>query len=578
VQTAEQVEVLAEAAAGLSHQLQAHLLRLAETLSPSVKALNQRFLARLAELGYDQAQAESLASISPGAAAEALTSGAPLSSFLEIVQYRGRRLAKLGLTPSQVVGALEHYDVLLDQVAPGNDMAANLTWVRGQLHFLVVLSLNTAFHKVREAESQAFYELFRAEVESHRLDEMLPRFLAALMPYTGADEARLYLLDQPDPEETPGAEPLWQLHAALPDAAPVTPLKPGLKLTRILLQPQSFALDSADGKLALEASWKNRFKTCWSVPLCSQGRLRGVMQFAFVKSYVWLPREVELLSAAAERCCLAADKAKLLDDLARREEQIRRLAEHMVEVEESERRRISRELHDEAGQSLLCIRLQMEMLEQELPGHLEPWRQKLAETREMTEHTIVEIRRLIAALSPAILEQMGLAAALRQLIGRFRRLHSAEVKLSLPRRLELPKKVEIIVYRLVQEMFNNIAKYSLASHVNLSLDSADGRLKLHVGDDGVGFDVDEAFSRRDCFGLSGLRERVALLGGTLVVRSRAKANSEPSAGSLGERRKGSKKMTGQVGVDRHGTAIWVELPLGGHQLNAAKSSPARTRR
>ena len=81
------------------------------------------------------------------------------------------------------------------------------------------------------------------------------------------------------------------------------------------------------------------------------------MQFGFSKPYEWLPREQELLAAAAERCLMAAEKARLMEDLAAREEQVRQLAEHMLHVEEMERRRISRELHDEAGQSLLCIRL-----------------------------------------------------------------------------------------------------------------------------------------------------------------------------------------------------------------------------
>jgi len=91
----------------------------------------------------------------------------------------------------------------------------------------------------------------------------------------------------------------------------------------------------------------------------------------------------------------------------------------MLHVEEMERRRISRELHDEAGQSLLCIRLQMELIEQALPESESELRSKLGEARDLTERTILEMRRLISALSPAVLEQLGLGAALRQLINRF---------------------------------------------------------------------------------------------------------------------------------------------------------------
>jgi signal transduction histidine kinase len=244
------------------------------------------------------------------------------------------------------------------------------------------------------------------------------------------------------------------------------------------------------------------------------------MQFGFEKAYEWLPREQELLAAAAERCLLAAEKARLVEDLARREEQVRRLAEHMLHVEEIERRRISRELHDEAGQSLLCIRLQIELIEQGLPEGEGEWRGKLREARDLTERTILEMRRLIAALSPAVLEQLGLGAALRQLINRFQRLHACRVKLQLSKMGVLPQQLEVISYRLVQECFNNIGKHSGATNVNISLASADGRLKLTVDDNGIGFVVEEALAKRESFGLSGMRERVALLGGKFHVESR----------------------------------------------------------
>src|SRR5207237_6971303 len=129
------------------------------------------------------------------------------------------------------------------------------------------------------------------------------------------------------------------------------------------------------------------------------------------------------------------------------------------------------------------------------------------------------MRRLIAALSPAVLEQLGLGAALRQLINRFRRLHPIRVKLQLGKLGRLPQSTEIIIYRLVQESFNNIAKHSGASAVNLSVSSADGVVRLNVEDDGVGFKVEEAFARRESFGLSGMRERVTLLGGSFDVQS-----------------------------------------------------------
>ncbi len=580
MRAAQHIEVLAEAAAGLSQQLQAHLTWMAAAMKKRLPALEKRFRQRLKELSYTKQQCESLVMITPGAAAAMLVAGKQLGAYLEEVQYRGRRLAKLGLTPASVVSALREYDVIVEEEISRSlpAQAANLAWARNQLHFLAVLSLNTSFYQVREAESHAFYELFRAEVESHTLLQMLPRFLAVLSEYTGAQAARLYLLKDPG---------VLYSAASLPRGAAGSEVELNARLQAAVSRPRSVLMPGPAAHVALDPAWLGKYRTCWSVPLLAEDRLQGVLQFAFHKNYHWLPREHDLLKAAAERCWMAADKARLLEDLASREEQVRRLAAHMVEVEEAERRRISRELHDEAGQSLLCVRLQMEMLEQDLPGEMSQWRNKLSEVRVMTEHTIIEIRRLIAALSPAILEQMGLAAALRQLVGRFRTVHSAEVHIQIPRKLDLPKRVEIIVYRLVQEILNNIAKYSLASRVNLLLDSADGYLRLHVEDNGIGFDVDEAFARHDCFGLSGLRERVALMGGTLEVRSLRKdapggrsttgsgAEKARLAGTAGMRSDRSQKQR-QVGIDRHGTAIWVELPLDGRGDKAPRRAPRKS--
>ena len=111
----------------------------------------------------------------------------------------------------------------------------------------------------------------------------------------------------------------------------------------------------------------------------------------------------------------------------------------------------------------------MELVEQALPENAGETRSKLREARDLTERTILEMRRLIAALSPAVLEQLGLGAALRQLVNRFQRLHPCRVRLQLSKMGALPQQIEIITYRLVQECFNNIGKHSGATHVNISL-------------------------------------------------------------------------------------------------------------
>ncbi len=514
---------LADAADVLSDQLRVHLHRLAVFLLPHAEALDRRFLAKLKRDEYAPKQFEpkirlALAAITPGAAARILASGQPPLKFIEQVEYNGRRLAKLNLPPSSIVEALQEYDRLLTpllrKLLPNE--YANFQWVREQLHFCVILTLNNAYYQVREAETQAFYELFRVELESRNLDELLRHFLDALVEVCHANAGHLYLLND--------KRSAWvlraQAHTRGRHKPTLSEVPNGPARMRTLARSRQVELkDGSAETLLLEPAWEHRFETVWSIPLATGGRTKGVMQFGFARSYEWLPREQELLAAAAERCLMAAEKARLMEDLAAREEQVRQLAEHMLHVEEIERRRISRELHDEAGQSLLCIRLQIELLEQALPPEHVEWIRKLREARDLTEHTILEMRRLIAALSPAVLEQLGLGAALRQLVNRFRHLNPIRVRLLLGRLGRLPQHTEIIVYRLVQECCNNIAKHSEASSVNISVSSADGWVRLAVEDNGIGFNIEEALARKDSFGLSGMRERVALLGGRFEIRS-----------------------------------------------------------
>ena len=549
--------LLAEAADILGDQLRAHMGLLADLVSAHAEEIGEKFRNELRKLRMNVRQVNALSAITVGAAAGRMAAGEPLQKFFEEVEYQGRRLAKLNLLPAAIVKALRIYDDLLDvrlrKVEAGE--RANLRWARDQLQFCVVLTLNNAYYQIREVETKAFYDLFRAELESRNLDEMLARFLGVLHEFCRADESRLYFLDKQENWEARASEP-----SAPKTAGAVTHSAHLVKLGR----PNCVIASEGNGPwCAIDETWKGRFETCWSIPLGGDGEITGVIQFGFKKPYEWLPREQELLAGASERCLLAAEKALLIQDLENSRKQIQQLAEHMLHVEEMERRRISRELHDEAGQSMLCIRLQLEMLEGAMPGELQDLRSRLSDVREYTERTILEIRRLIGALSPAVLEQLGLAPALRQLVQRFRQIHPARVKMDFHRLEGLPKKTEVIVYRLVQECFNNIAKHSGANTVNLSVVSADGILRLSVEDDGAGFRVEDAFARRESFGLAGIRERVALLGGKFEVQSRPRVPEEEVRGEgMAEVvRPARNRVMGLKARGKPGTTIAIELPI-----------------
>src|SRR5262249_25717166 len=139
-------------------------------------------------------------------------------------------------------------------------------------------------------------------------------------------------------------------------------------------------------------------KALWGVPLKSTSGAIGVLLIGFPRPYDWLPTDRDLLQAIADRSALAIDRAGMTDALREREARIAELSGHLLRVQEEERKRISRELHDETGQALMVIRLYLGMLESAVAGRSA--RLKIRETLDVVDRTIEGIRRIIGRLSP----------------------------------------------------------------------------------------------------------------------------------------------------------------------------------
>jgi signal transduction histidine kinase len=442
-----------------------HVVRMVRAIAPTAGRLDRRFATLLRQRRYDAAQIRAFLAITPAAASRLRS----LAQFLEQVEYNGRRLAKLNVPPAAVNEVLREFGGLLDPVLEGRFEPA-----REQLQLATVLILNDVFYQVREAESQAFFGLYHAEAEAADLEDLLRRIVRILTPAFQASAGRLFLLDRPAAGK--------------------------------LRRPLYIERGQPDERLIADPQMRGRYASYWSYPIGTA----ALVQFGFRVRYPWLPRELALLVAAGERCHEALERARM-------EGEIRRLGAEARCAEEDERRRIGRELHDEAGQSMLLLRLQLEMMERDAPAPLRP---RLAETRAIAERAVAELRRLVAALSPAVLERLGLKSALRQLAARFRKTHPAGLRLRVSTPSEqLPMPTQEVIYRVAQECLQNIAKHSRATQVNISLRSADKSIRLSVVDNGAGFCAETAGNRPMSFGLAGMRERAALLGGMLAVRS-----------------------------------------------------------
>jgi two-component system sensor histidine kinase UhpB len=192
------------------------------------------------------------------------------------------------------------------------------------------------------------------------------------------------------------------------------------------------------------------------------------------------------------------------------------LSRQLLKAQEEERRRISRELHDETGQALMVLRFQLEMLAGEAQS--KEITAKIKEALDILDRTIEGLRRTIARLSPRVLEEFGLLTAIRrqaQLLAKHKRMKA---------RLELPENwtaldhdIEVALYRSVQEALHNVAKHSRATTFTVRLEVTSAKVVLQVEDDGVGFSRRGAHGRG--FGLNGMRERAAAMGGLMKIRS-----------------------------------------------------------
>jgi two-component system sensor histidine kinase UhpB len=212
---------------------------------------------------------------------------------------------------------------------------------------------------------------------------------------------------------------------------------------------------------------------------------------------------------------------RAMDQLATARERLQRLSRRLLEVQEAERKHLARELHDDIGQGLTALKLNLEALQRGRDGAALTAR--VGEALETTRHTIDRVRQLSLNLRPLQLDDLGLAAALRSHLDRQavlgRLLPHFEMQ-EVPARL--PAEVETACFRVAQEAINNIVRHAGASSVWLRLFVAGGRLALSVRDDGAGFDV-EAAQRRAASGASlgvvSMEERVALAGGTFQIQS-----------------------------------------------------------
>jgi signal transduction histidine kinase len=446
-------------------------------------------------------------------------SQADFAAFYQNLQHFGKRLAKLKVNTRAVARSLEIYQQLIDFYLNKNFPSARLPEALAAMETLSwasYVAVSGAYFDSQKIESEALLSVLDAELSAGNLKALLERVLRITL-HTFSASLGLILLKDPD-QQLLRVQAQVGFGDGLDDPALSIAMGQGFAARIAETGEPDILPDLTISQGQLSPLLRSRAKALWGVPLkSSDGAVIGVLLIGFSRPYDWLPTELELLRAIADRSALAIERAGMTDALREREMRIAELSGHLLRAQEEERKRISRELHDETGQALMVIRLYLGMLESQVGTRSA--RSKIRETLEVVDRTIDGIRRIIGRLSPLVLQELGLIAAVRKEAKDLAKSTGVKARVTVsPDFGRLPAPLETAVYRVVQEALHNVAKHANATEVNIQMTCTGDSLRLLIEDDGVGIAPKPPGGRRT-FGLAGMHERIGNAGGRMKITS-----------------------------------------------------------
>ncbi|MFC2038396.1 histidine kinase [Chloroflexota bacterium] len=238
--------------------------------------------------------------------------------------------------------------------------------------------------------------------------------------------------------------------------------------------------------------------------------------------------EIGELSAAFSdmRQEIARSRDSMISDFkeAKDKEELRgQLLSSIISAQEEERRRIAREIHDEYGQTLTGLLMNIEALENNLTPEQDGLKHRISHTKSVLSHTLDDMRKLTLDLRPSTLDDLGLVAAVNAHLEMHLGEHQIQVKFNHNDYVEkLDSSLEIAIFRIIQEAVHNVIKHANASRIDIDLVSKDGKIKVNIEDNGQGFDIDTIYASKvgiQSWGILGIKERAELLNGKFSIFS-----------------------------------------------------------
>ena len=437
-------------------------------------------------------------------------------AFFENVHYFGTRLAKLQVDTRTVAGSLELFQSLCEPyiVCLFNERRAEAKASIEALSSATFITVSGAYFDAQTKASSALLSILDAELRAGNLTTLLKLALEISVATFGANVGLVLLRDSDS--DLLRVRSWVGVESGMENIC----VRVGEGFSGGIAQSgePGLVLDATRDARIQNEILRQKVKSLWGMPLKVDKNTIGVLLVGFSRPYEWLPTERELMRAIADRSALAIHRARITEALRLREQRIAELSAHLLRVQEEERKRISRELHDETGQGLMVIRLYLGMLENAIPARAP--KVKIRETLEVVDRTIEGIRRIIGKLSPLVLQELGLVAAIRKEAKDLARNTGVKARVIVEENVgRLEPELEMAVYRIVQEALHNVAKHAQAKSVTVRVRREANSLRLLVEDDGVGFAFKSSNSRGHSFGLAGIKERVNSMRGEMALSS-----------------------------------------------------------
>lgn len=211
--------------------------------------------------------------------------------------------------------------------------------------------------------------------------------------------------------------------------------------------------------------------------------------------------------------------------------QRRQLAPRIIQAQEEERRRVAREIHDGPAQSLANVVLRTEVCEKMLDIDKNAARRELQELRATVKNSLQDVRRIIFALRPMALDDLGLIPAISRYLENVKKQHQLNIEMDFSEeRWRLDSVSEVALFRIIQEAAQNAVKHAKADKIKVIIEENEQSILVSIRDDGVGFASEEVLKnpKPDSYGLLGMKERVEVLGGQLTIMSKPGRGTEIS--------------------------------------------------